>query len=152
MTVKQALAYAEDDLGIHKIYDETQELHRYLEGLYNTRAGLETESRKLVTDMERRKMEIINTALSAAPEESVAAHERRVRSDLSLDEAYQTMVDRSNEIMSHRDGVSATISGAENNMKAHIARMKLLGGFMEFCASVKQEEVLATMEKLQNPF
>lgn len=150
MTVKQALAYAEDELGIHKIYIETQELAAHLDGLYNTRAGLETESRKLVTDMDRRKTEIISERL--AIEESVAAHDRAVRIQIASDEEYQSLVYRSNDIMAHRDAVAATISGAENNLKAHIARMKLLGGFMEFCAAIKQEEVIEAMGKMENPF
>lgn len=152
MTVKQALRYAEEELGVHSIYNETLELHRHLEALYQTRAGLETESRKLVTELERRKMEIVTNRLASFGDESIAAHERGVRIDLSQDKVYQELVDRSNEIMSHRDAVAATISGAENNLKAHLGRMKILGGFMEFCASIKQDEVLAAMEKLENPF
>ncbi len=150
MTVKAALRYAEEELGVHRIYNETMELHAHLEGLYQTRAGLETESRNLGTQMERRKLEII--AECAQIEESMAAHERRVKLTVGQDEAYQKLVDRSNEVMAHRDAVAATISGAENNIKAHLGRMKVLGGFLEFCSSVKQEEVLSTMERLESPF
>lgn len=150
MTVRVALRYAEEELGVHKIYQETMELQAFMEDQYRTRAGLESESRKLATEMERRKMHIITEALGV--DESIAAHERRVKVALAADDEYQRLVDRSNEVMAHRDGVSAAISGYENNHKAHVARMKLLGGFFDFLSAVKSDETIETMAKLENPF
>lgn len=152
MAVGKALRYAEEELGVHKIYQETMELQLLLENHYQTRSGLESESRKLATELERRKMAIITERLAMLPEESIAAHERGVRVAVSNDEEYQSLVDRSNEVMAHRDAMSAIISAAENNHKAHVARMKLLGGFFEFCAAIKQDETIEVMQKFENPF
>ncbi len=151
MTVRTAVLYAEEQLGVHKIYQELMEVQAFLEDQYRIRAGLESESRNLVTAMERRKMEIITSHLGAF-DESIAAHDRRVKVSLAADEAYQELVNRSNEVMAHRDGISAAISGHENNHKAHVARMKLLGGFFDFLSAVKQDETIETMSKLDNPF
>lgn len=152
MTVRRGLRYAEEELGIHKIYQETLELQAFIDDQYRTRAGLEAESRKLATEIERRKMAIITDRMQTLPEESIAAHERGVRVAVANDEEYQRLVDRSNEVMAHRDGISAAISSYELNHRGHVARMKLLGGFMEFCAAVKQDETIAVMEKYENPF
>lgn len=151
MTVRKALQYAEEQLGIHKIYVETMEIQAFMDDQYRTRAGLESESRKLVIEMERRKMEIVTDLLSQF-DESIAAHDRRVRIAVANDEKYQRLVDRSCDVMAHRDNISAAISGHENNHRAHVARMKLLGGFLEFCGAVKQDETIAVMEKYENPF
>lgn len=152
MAVRTALKYAEDELGVHKIYQETMELQQIMESHYQTRSGLESESRKLATDLERRKMAIITERLSMLPEESIAAHERGVKVAVANDAEYQQLVDRSNEVMAHRDAMSAIISAAENNHKAHVARMKLLGGFFEFCAAIKQDETIDVMQRFENPF
>jgi hypothetical protein len=147
MTVRKALKYAEEELGIHKIYQETVELQAFINDQYRTRSGFEAESRKLATELERRKMAIITDRLQMLPEESIAAHERGVKVAVGNDEEYQRLVDRSNEVMAHRDGIAAAISSYELNHRGHVARMKLLGGFLEFCAAVKQDETIEIMEK-----
>jgi hypothetical protein len=152
MTVQMALKYAEEGLGVHKIYQETLELQSFMDSQYQTRAGLESESRKLATELERRKMAIVTERLQLLAEESIAAHERGVKVALANDEEYQRLVDRSNEVMAHRDGLGAAISSYENNHKGHVARMKLLGGFFEFCAAIKQDETIEIMAKHENPF
>lgn len=148
--IAKGISYAEKDLQVHQIHDDTREVMKLLDGDYMVRAGLESESRKLTYEMEQRKVEIINERLSV--EESVAAHERAVKIALSTDDKYQYLAQRSNEVMAHRDVLNATISGRENNLKGHVARMNLLGGYFTFLAALKDGENIAQVQAMEDPF
>lgn len=147
MSITRGISYAEGDLQVHQIHEDTQELMNLLEGDYQTRAGLETESRKLASDLERRKLQIINDRVASVSDESIAAHERAVKLLMHNDIEYQQLVDRSNEIMAHRDAISAVITSRENNLKGHVARMNLLGGYLTFLGSLKDGENIAELKK-----
>lgn len=149
--IARGITYAEENLQVNQINEDLVELMKHLEGDYQTRAGLESESRDLNYRMELRKSEIINDRLSST-EESIAAHERAVKQALSLDREYQALMQRQNEVMAHRDVLSATISGRENNLKGHVARMNLLGGYLQFLSSLKEAETAAIFKASASPF
>lgn len=151
MSIASGISYAENDLQVHLVNEEARELMALLDADYQTRAGLETESRNLAYQIEQRKIKIISDRHHSV-EESVAAHERAVKIILAEDEEYQVLQLRANEVMAHRDVLSATISGRENNLKGHIARMNLLGGYFEFLASLREAETVERLEKVNTPF
>lgn len=151
MSIAQGISYAEAQLQVHQINDDARELMNILNNDYQTRANLETESRNLNFKMEQRKMQIISDRHHSI-EESIAAHERAVKMILADDEEYQSYAARANEIMGHRDVLNATIAGRENNLKGHVARMGLLGGYFSFLASLKEGETVDKLNQTSSPF
>lgn len=151
MSVAKGISYAEAELQVHQINDEAKELMELLDRDYQTRAGLEAECRNLTSSMEQRKMRIISDR-SSSIEESVSAHERAVKIIIADDQEYQSMATRYNEVMAHRDYLGAAISSRENNLKGHLARMGLLGGYFSFLASLKEGETVDKLNSANSPF
>ena len=149
--IARGITYAENELQFVQIQDDTKELTDLLQSHYNTRAGLESESRNLAYQMEQRKMTIISDRI-ASIEESISAHERAVKIIIAQDDDYQALMERSSQVMAHRDMLNATIAGLENNLKGHVARMNLLGGYFNFLASLKDGENLEKMKAASSPF
>lgn len=137
----KALAYAEDGLGVHRVWVNSEELVLKVQELYKTQASLEGNTRYLSTQIERRRGDLLMRVTEAHPDLSVAAHERHMRIVYGTDDELRTMVDSLNAEMGARDAIAAEIRGIETNLKAHVARMNELGGYFEYLSAAKNAQL-----------
>lgn len=141
MSQHRALAYAEDKLGVHRVWTNAEQLVVQLQEAYRVQAGFEAEARDLAFQIERRKQVILIDESKAGAAMTVAALERHIKLAQAGDEELTKLQELHNTNAGHRDRVSADIRGAENNLKAHNARMNELGGYFEYLASAKHAQI-----------
>lgn len=141
MARSKSLVYAEDELGVHKIWNDTCSLAAQISDLYALRASLDSRIRSINTMIERRKGDLLVKEASANPKMSAAAMERHMRLVYAQDEELHSLVNEYNDVSAHRDVVDAQIKSAETNHKGHIARLNELGGYFEYLASVKLSQL-----------
>jgi hypothetical protein len=137
MTMHRALQYAENDLGVHNVWTDSQNIVQGLNELYNTRAGLETSCRKLDYEIERRKEFLLTTQAQTHNDMAVTAFERHMRVIYASDDQLEALRSERLKVMSHRDVITGNIAASETNHKGHVARMVELGGYFEYLAHTK---------------
>lgn len=152
MGLPRALSYAEDQLGVHRTWTELQEVTTRLQDLYRDRGRFEAETRSLDHQTEQRKNDILREVHLVREGQSEAALTRMYRLECAGDDQLASIQDMHLEAMSRRDAVNADIYGAEQNHKAYVARLRELGGYFEYLASVKQAETAAAFNKGEWPY
>lgn len=148
----KALAYAEDSLGVHRIWVEAESVTVRLQELYRMRAGFEAETRTLNLQVEKRKNQILVDTSLANPEAGPTAMDRLVKLANAQDENLDRLHELLAEAMGRRDSIEAEIRGAETNHKAYLARMKELGGYFEYLATIKAAQTSAMEVAQQWPY
>lgn len=151
-SLPKALSYAEDSLGVHRTWTESQAVTARLQDLYRERSGYESETRSLDNQVDQRKNDILREVHLNNNGSSEAALTRLYRLACAEDERLASIQDVRLEAMSRRDTASAEIYGAEQNHKAYVARLRELGGYFEYLAAVKQSETMATYTKGEWPY
>lgn len=142
---QRALTYAEESLGVHKVWVNSEELVLRLQEMYKAHAQLEGNTRFLSTQIDRRKSDLLEYETLDKPELSVTAHERHMKIVYGADKELRTMLDSYNAEMAARDSLMADIRGAETNHKAHVARMNELSGYFQYLSVAKMAQLqLAT--------
>lgn len=143
MTQHKALAYAEDELGVHRTWVNCESITVALADLYDQQAGFEAESRNLNHQIDIRKDAILVRESVANPEMSAAAFERLMRLALAQDEDLVTLKKLLLACMASRDVVAGQIRSQENNHKGHVARLNELGGYFQYLSAVRTAAALA---------
>lgn len=141
MSQHRALVYAEDKLGVHRVWANAEQLVVQLQSDYKRAAELEAEARTLNFDIERRKQILLVDETDQNAGMNVTAFERHMTLVKAKDAKLLKLSEQLNECMAHRDLVNATIRGAENNLKAHNARMNELGGYFKYLSSAKDAQM-----------
>lgn len=136
----KALRYAEDNLGVNRVYDEACEQQSILSGL---------QDRLLAARSEKRRVEQTKADL----EMEVVEEERRKHHDMSqaqMDKHLKVAFSNNGDIREARDYLS-TLAGeidflefevdrAHQDIKIAVARMEELGGYLQYLAVVKHAE------------
>lgn len=151
-SLPKALAYAEDQMGVHRTYSEMGAVTVRLQDLYRERAGYESETRSLDHQAEQRKNAILREVTLANGDVSQAAQDRAYRLACAEDEQLASIQEVRLTAMSRRDSIEAEIRGAEANHKAFVARLKELGGYFEYLSAVKTAETMACFGKQEWPY
>lgn len=152
MSQHRALTYAEDKLGVHQVWVNTEQLVLNAQAAYVVRAGLESEARDLAFQVERRKQIILVDESKANAGMPVTAFERHIKLVQAGDEELTKLQELYNANAAHRDRVSAEIHGAETNLKAHVARMNQLSGYFNYLASAKNAQVVVADQINNSPW
>jgi len=143
--MNRAIAYAEDTLGVHRVWVDVQELALQLNDLYQMLAGFTTETRNLDYEFDVRKNQILVEESNNNADLSPTAFERHVKLVCAADEQLESIAKAKVDAMARRDGVEATIKSVERNSNGHIARLKQLGGYFEFLAVTKAAQLTAAV-------
>lgn len=148
----RALAYAEDNLGVHRIWVEVGQLTVQLSDLYRTQAGLETETRSLDYQIEARRAELLVREADGNPEMNPTAFERHMKLVYGRDEELASIGRLRLDAMASRDAINAQIKGAEYNHRGHVGRMNELGGYFEYLAAAKSAATVAAQAVADYPW
>lgn len=143
--MNRAITYAEDQLGVHRTWIDLQELNTQLNDLYQMRSNFEIETRRLDWQLDVRKNEILVSASEDSKDMNVTAFERHVKLLTAKDEHLLSINQSRVDAMSRRDSVEATIRSAEQNHKAHIARLNELGGYFNYLGVAKAAQLQSAM-------
>ena len=153
MTTHPALAYAENELGVHQVYKEAQEASLALDELMSDLDKAQDLRRTLDAKIEDMEMDLLIEERSKHPDHSEAAFSRHLK---EVQHKNQPLKD----LKSQRNAAAGEVSGLELDItytKARItllsARMTELGGYLNYLAVVKDVEsrVVTVAEKTEKP-
>lgn len=145
MSQHKALAYAEDQLGVHRTWINCESITVALADLYGQQAGFEAETRKLDYEIQDRKARLLSEAYNASPDMSAAAFERYMKVAYAEDDHLAALEQSRLEAMSRRDVIGGQIRANEANHKGHVARLNELGGYLHYLAETKAASTAAAV-------
>jgi sugar diacid utilization regulator len=143
MGSNRAIAYAEDALGVHRTWLNTEQLTTQLADLYRTQANFETETRNLDADIERTRQAILVEEAGLNPDMAPTSFERHVKLAYARSQQLATMNQLRLDAMARRDSIGAQIKSVEVNHRGHVGRLNELGGYLRYLAAVKESATVA---------
>ena len=138
MADKNPVAYAEQTLGVHKLWEDAQErFEKYEEALLH-KANLQTGLRKLRDVQANREMEILQEGKAKYAEISATAFDKIYKTLIHEDSDHRELRENERSCQCDLDIVEAEISAHEYQLKLMNSRLQELGGLLNFYASAKR--------------
>lgn len=134
---KSPLAYAEDDLGVHEVYEEAQEAHEALKGALDTYAEQAKRIRQANDSVEQREFELAGEYRGQQHDMSQEALKRAIREAHRTDETLITMRKVLHDAQGKQEDAHAAIEQNKYRLRVLSARMNELGGLLAFLGAAK---------------
>jgi hypothetical protein len=138
--VNQALDYAENTLGVHKVHDEAEALVAELDNALGLLDAAIDARRSLDEQIEDRHMELLIEERGKAADISQAAMDRRLKEVYHKDGTLKVLRSQRNAKAGEASGLELDIDYIKYRLKVKVARMEELGGYFQFLAAVKNAE------------
>ncbi len=136
-----ALKYAEDVLGVHRVYDEANALNDKLDATLNLLDKAIDERRNMDTEIADYEMDILIAERGKHPDHSEAAFARHLKEVHHKDEQLKRMRHFRNAKSGEVSGHELDIEYLKSQLKVKVARMEVLGGYLRFLAVIKEAEL-----------
>lgn len=133
-----SVEYAEDTLGVHKVYDDcTQRLEEH-DKAKNTYLTALSDIRQLKAAVVEREAEITSDERGKHPDMKITAFKQHVGVKCEQDTVHKAYRDDLAVAESSRDEAEQDMRHHELGVRALTARMNELGGLLEFYSAAKQ--------------
>jgi hypothetical protein len=135
-----ALDYAENTLGVHKVYKEAEALTKQLDERV-TELDAAIDARRTLDDrIEDRLMDLLIDERGKHPDHSEAAFTRHLKEVQHKDETLRKLrVDR-NAAAGEASGLELDVDYIKYQLRVKVGRMEELGGYFNFLAACKNAE------------
>jgi len=135
--VNPALEYAENTLGVHKVYEDALALEGELDSLMG-RFDIAVDARKeLDEQIEDREMELLIAERGKAPDIPQAAMDRRIKEVKHKDSVLRELRANRRQKAAEASGLELDIDLTKVRLKVRAARMEELAGYFNYLAAVK---------------
>jgi hypothetical protein len=139
--VNPALDYAENVLGVHRVYDEANELNDELNktlDLLDSAIDARRDMDEKIADYE---MDLLIAERGKHPDHSEAAFARHLKEVHHKDAQLKMMRQVRNAKSGEVSGLELEIEYIKSQLKVKVARMEVLGGYFRFLAVTKEAEL-----------
>ena len=133
----RAMAYAEQRLQVHDVYDETRSAHADLREAHKALIDHEQQAAGVVESMADREHVLVSAERAANADMSATAFKEHMKEVSQIDPDMKRL--RGELASAHReaDRAKQAIREAELLIRVGTARMEELGGLLQFYAAVK---------------
>lgn len=138
---RKAVDYAEKDLGVHIVFEVAQTRRTMLDSSLTQLAAERDHKRDLEVQITDREMELTLDEAGHHPEMSVAAMDRHMKQVLARDELLRQLKGDLSSVISNIEGTEYDIRIHETDIKIAVARMTELGGYLQYLAAIKLNQV-----------
>lgn len=136
-----ALNYAEQTLGVHRVYEEAEALLIELDSVMNAFDAAVDARRTLDEKIEDHQMDVmILLRGQLGGEISQAAFDKRLKETYHKDETLKRLRMDRNAKAGEASGLELDIEHVKYRLKVKVGRMEELGGYFRFLAVTKQSE------------
>jgi uncharacterized protein YhaN len=136
----KALNYAEDFLGVHKVYQEAISARQKLDKTLDALVGARYRKRELESSLVDREMELISEQRGIHPEFSATAMDAHMKRIKNADDDYREIREQISATTSTIDSLESNKTVDEVDIKIAVARLQELGGYFEYLAVIKQQQ------------
>lgn len=147
----KALTYAEDILGVHKVYEDAKAAQSALEETLVELDKWRMEKRKLENALSDREQEVIQQAWIDNPEMSQARMDKHVKVLIHTDAGWKVFRDSLSDALAKIDQLETDQRINEQDIKIATSRMSELGGYLHYLAEVKRAASTPTPESTGEP-
>jgi sensor domain CHASE-containing protein len=139
MTAK-ALAYAENDLGVHSVYTAAQMHREVLNKVLSELAESRDKRRDIELKVTDREMVLTSDERSKHPDMPVTRWDKHIKESFRDDDDLRSLREQMFAVVGEIEGLEFDKQIAETDIKIAIARMNELGGYLQYLAIVKASE------------
>lgn len=144
LTRNKAIRFAEDELGVHTVFNESVALEEKLQKLIEERTNEEIIVRAREARIEGRMVEIREKVREDSDSSiSATAYESKVKDACASDKALREFKEALGENKDHLIQLEGEIRGYELMHRSRIARMHELGGYLHYLAASRNASTAA---------
>lgn len=128
--------YAENELGVHRVYEQTEQL---LDERKNLCAELDTKRREYFTlkhAISERELEVVTEQYSVE-HGSATARKEATKDAIAADTTLRQHRLGLEDVRADIDGIEDDLKGTDLAIQANLARMQSLGGLLQLYAATK---------------
>lgn len=137
MTAK-ALAYAEETLGVHSVYEEVKEKRNLLDSVLTDLAQARDKRRDVELKVGDREMEVTIEQRSKHPDMAVTRWDKHIKESFRDDDDLRALREQAFAVQGEIEGLEYDKQILEVDIKIGLARMNELGGYFYYLAEVKR--------------
>lgn len=146
MTAK-ALAYAEDTLGVHRVYDDAAGFRIKLDEILTELSAARDKKRDLEFRLSDQEQLIAADEWGKHPDMAQTRMDKHLKSAFWKSDDWRTLREQLSSVTGEVEGLEYDKSIMETDIKIAVARMTELGGYLQFLAAVKIASVYAEETK-----
>lgn len=135
-----ALAYAEVQLGVHKIYEEGLQLSSQLDETLTALDKAQDERRDLDQKIEELEMDLLVEERGKHPDHSEAAFSRHLKEVYHKSSELRMLRFKRNAKAGECSGLELDMEFTKARIRLCSARMEQLGGYLTYLAAIKNAE------------
>lgn len=133
----KALQYAENNLGVHVVWEDVQSYLADLDSLLADLDKAQDRKRQLNEDYADREVELVNEQRGVHPNMSDTRFKSEFKGWERSDSALRLLRVELNKIQSEIQGLEYDLEILKLRIRASTARMEELGGYLNYLAAVK---------------
>lgn len=133
----RGIAYAEDKLHVHLVYEEATLMNKTLKSAQDNLANKRKEEREIEAEIEQRELEIFADEHGKHPDLSVAAMDRHLKQVVPKDKTIAKLRTNLSTIVHQREVAFNEVKHTESELRTINARMTQLGGYLYYLAALK---------------
>lgn len=141
MAKKSPVTYAEQELGVHKVWYEALNIEERLADLQAEIAGLSGSIRTQQEKYDTAEANFIMEKRAEMADKSHSAFEREVKALIATNQDLSEHRKVIHDLTSNREQKEAEANSCKNRLRLAEARMKELGGLLHFYAATKSAQV-----------
>lgn len=147
----KALKYAEENLGVHKVYDDAHAGRLRLDDILTDLGKARDRKRDLEFRLHDTEMEIASAEYGKHPDMAQTRMDKHLKQALSKDDSWRELREQLSKITGDIEGLEYDRAVAEVDIKIAISRMSELGGYLVYLAEIKRAANTATPVKPTTP-
>lgn len=138
--MNKALAYAENQLGVHSVWEEAKGFLDELNTFYTDLDKSQDERRELLEQIADREGELLSDERGRHADMSAAAFDQHFKGVKRTDTALQGYRSKLNEVAGIIGGLEYDVDLLKHRLRVSEARLIELGGYFNYLAAIKQGE------------
>lgn len=136
----KALRYAEDKLGVNKVYEGAQAARTGLDNTLTEISELRDKKRALTASLQDKEMLLSADEWDKHPDMSAARMATHIKTVYANDDEIREMREVLAKVSGDIEGLEFDKEIHETDIRVAVARMQELGGYLNYLAAIKQSE------------
>lgn len=136
----KALKYAEEQIGVHKVYEDAKQARVALDGCLTDLGKARDQKRDLEFRLHDREMEVAADEYGKHPDMAQTRMDKHLKRALAQDDDWRELREQLSKVTGDIEGLEFDRSVFEADIRIAVSRLQELGGYFQYLAAIKQAE------------
>lgn len=137
----KGLMYAEDTLGVHKVYEDALAKRNDLDGCLTLLSDARDKKRDLEFRLHDAEMEVASQEYGKHPDMAQTRMDKHLKVAITQDDTCRELREQLHRATGDIEGLEYDRSVVEVDIKIAVSRMSELGGYLNYLAEIKRAAV-----------